>query len=404
MNHDVFISYSSVNINTALAICHELEHNNIRCWMAPRNIQASSNYADCIDDAIIGCKVFLIIFSETSQLSKWVKGELNVAFDSNKPIIPFRIDNTSLKGAMRLILNDKHWLDAYPNPEASFETLVTTVMDIINGHGNTVNQDIIKGDPMPVKYSAGIFSRVINKLTERRAVKILSNRPIDIYINGDSKGIVAEDISKIFHIKGDSYLVEIFSNEYGKKVKCRYEGNFNGSSVYLNIDMATKEKEYLLNSKNPDTSDINDLGIIFLDENRFDDAKDCFLKAANRGEAASAYNLGMMYHYGKGVDVDYDVCIEFYERAAIDEYPLALNNLGSLYYNGEYVKKDLQKAFGLFLRAAERGLENAQYTVATMLFYGQGVEIDKVKAKKWFEITAKNGSSAAQQYLDSWVD
>jgi hypothetical protein len=50
----------------------------------------------------------VLIFSGPSQKSKWVKGELNVAFDSNKIIIPFKVENVSLYGAMIVIINDKH--------------------------------------------------------------------------------------------------------------------------------------------------------------------------------------------------------------------------------------------------------------------------------------------------------
>ena len=39
MDHEVFISYSSANIQTAQAICHALESNRINCWMAPRDIR-----------------------------------------------------------------------------------------------------------------------------------------------------------------------------------------------------------------------------------------------------------------------------------------------------------------------------------------------------------------------------
>ena len=112
MDHEVFISYSSANIQTAHAICHALESNRIKCWMAPRDIRPGAEYGDIIEEAIVTCKVFLIVFSETSQISRWVRSELNIGFSSNKPIIPFRIDPTDLKGSMKLMLNDKHWLNA----------------------------------------------------------------------------------------------------------------------------------------------------------------------------------------------------------------------------------------------------------------------------------------------------
>jgi|GEM_PF-1255171 len=127
MNHDVFISYSSKNPQTANAICHVLEQNKIKCWIAPRDISIGEKYGDVIERAIRSCKVFIIVFSKESSLSSWVESELNIAFTDRRIIMPFRIDQTNLEGEMRLILNNKHWIDAYPKPEVHFAELISAV-------------------------------------------------------------------------------------------------------------------------------------------------------------------------------------------------------------------------------------------------------------------------------------
>lgn len=127
MEHDVFISYSTKNKEAAQAICHVLEQNEIRCWMAPRNIPPGSDYGDVIEDAIKACKSFVVIFSETAAQSQYVKSEINIAFEEQKTIIPFRLDETPLKGQNRLILNKTHWIDAYPDYKTKFSDLVAAV-------------------------------------------------------------------------------------------------------------------------------------------------------------------------------------------------------------------------------------------------------------------------------------
>lgn len=102
MNHDVFISYSSRNKPTALAICHVLEGHGVRCWMAPRDIPPGADYGDVIDEAIVACRLFVLVFSEPASLSQWVKGELNLAFTEKKIIIPYRIDETPVEGCHAL--------------------------------------------------------------------------------------------------------------------------------------------------------------------------------------------------------------------------------------------------------------------------------------------------------------
>lgn len=143
MNHDVFISYSSLDKEAAQAICHTLEQNEIRCWMAPRDIPPGSEYGDLIDEAIKSSTVVVVLFSETAATSLWVKGELNIAFEEQKTIIPFRLDKTPLQGQNRVILNQKHWIDAYPDYRTKFNDLVCAVAQSIgrhieNKHGDSV--------------------------------------------------------------------------------------------------------------------------------------------------------------------------------------------------------------------------------------------------------------------------
>lgn len=127
MDHDVFISYSSQDMEAAQAICHVLEQNEIRCWMAPRNIPPGSDYGDVIEEAIKSCKSIVVLFSESAAASQWVKGELNIAFEEQKTIIPFRLDKTPLTGQNRVMLNKTHWIDAYPEYKTKFNDLVKAV-------------------------------------------------------------------------------------------------------------------------------------------------------------------------------------------------------------------------------------------------------------------------------------
>ena len=69
MSHDVFISYSTKNKNTADAICHVLEQNNLKCWIAPRNITSGKNYSNEIIEGIKSAKIVVLVFSKYSSQS-----------------------------------------------------------------------------------------------------------------------------------------------------------------------------------------------------------------------------------------------------------------------------------------------------------------------------------------------
>ncbi|MDT3699325.1 MAG: toll/interleukin-1 receptor domain-containing protein [Thermincola sp.] len=116
MAHDVFISHSSKDKNTADAICSILELNKIRCWIAPRDVTPGKKYATCIIEAIKQSKVLVVVFSSNSNSSDPVSSELESAMRYGVVIIPFRIENTIPTEEMEFYLASRHWLDAITPP------------------------------------------------------------------------------------------------------------------------------------------------------------------------------------------------------------------------------------------------------------------------------------------------
>lgn len=156
MVHDVFISYSTKDKVTADAICHVLEENKIRCWIAPRNISSGKPYAEEIVDGIKTAKVVVLVFSSKSQASKFVNNEINIAFSTSKPILSFKIDESMPKDDLQYFLKVGHWLDAYPNPENEFERLVKDVSRLI---GDEKTNPIVDSNVME-KAKNGEFNQV----------------------------------------------------------------------------------------------------------------------------------------------------------------------------------------------------------------------------------------------------
>lgn len=144
---DVFISYSTKNADAAKAVCYALEEKGIRCWIAPRDIPPGCHYGDMIDTAIMSSKVFLLVYSKDSLESQWCNGELNVAFSEGKTILPYRIEPAPLKGAMKVILSQTHWIDSYPDYKECFEDLVQAIGHIV-GKKISVKEDILKEEKL----------------------------------------------------------------------------------------------------------------------------------------------------------------------------------------------------------------------------------------------------------------
>ena len=104
-------------------------------------------------------------------------------------------------------------------------------------------------------------------------------------------------------------------------------------------------------------------------EETADGPKETFLEKSTRlaqeGDVEAQMNLAYMYLYGtNGVEADPTKSVQYYEMAAKQDNPIALNNLGSLYFNGIGVGRNIPLAMNLFKAAAELGNENAAINLA----------------------------------------
>lgn len=143
MNHEVFIAYHNHDNEIAKTICHVLEQNEIKCWMAPRDIPPCTNYAYEIFKALDSCKVVLMLFYEASSRSQWIKHEVNCMFQEQKKIIVFALDQTPLKGTLRIMLNRVPWIVAYPDYKTHLNELVLFVSHSL-GKDISLENTIIK--------------------------------------------------------------------------------------------------------------------------------------------------------------------------------------------------------------------------------------------------------------------
>lgn len=145
---DVFISYSSKDKVIADAVCHSLEEHSITCWMAPRDVIAGEAYAHQIIQAIKQCSAVVLVFSPNANVSEHVGNEIDRAFNSRKPIIPFVVEKTDVNEDLDYYLSRKHWLVAYPDYREKTANLVDTVLRLID----RADKDLTNGpESVPVK-------------------------------------------------------------------------------------------------------------------------------------------------------------------------------------------------------------------------------------------------------------
>jgi hypothetical protein len=112
MARQVFLSYSSKDATDVGRICAALESAGISCWMAPRDVEAGTDYPAEIVDAITSSTMFLVLVTEHSVASRHVLSEVEHAFNAGKPTLPFRATSVPLSKELDYFLSMAQWLDA----------------------------------------------------------------------------------------------------------------------------------------------------------------------------------------------------------------------------------------------------------------------------------------------------
>lgn len=152
MGHVAFVSYSSKDHETALAVVAGLERAGIPCWIAPRDISAGDVWAEAIVTAIAKARVFVLVFSSHANRSSHIVNEVDAAVRKGAIVVPFRIEDVMPEGAMEYHLRTRHWLDATgPDRAKNVADLVATVQALKHQPGQGVPQtEFLKVTPAPV--------------------------------------------------------------------------------------------------------------------------------------------------------------------------------------------------------------------------------------------------------------
>jgi adenylate cyclase len=233
MTHDVFLSYAAADKTTAEAVVTGLESHGVRCWMAPRDIPAGSEYGEQIIAAVKACRLFVVIFSASANASPHVRREVERAVSAAKPIVPFRIENVGPTGAMEYALGNTHWLDALTRPLGPHvATLIATARRLLG------TESVRDTDTGPVPTGAARPSIVVLPFNN------MSGDPEQEYFSDGITEDIITDLSKVsglfvvarntaFTYKGKKLKVQEICQDLG--VKFVLEGSVRKAGARVRV-------------------------------------------------------------------------------------------------------------------------------------------------------------------------
>ena len=233
MERDVFLSYAAADKAAALAVLAGLEGNGVRCWIAPRDIPAGSEYGEQIVGAIKACRIMVVIFSTSANTSPHVRREVERAVSAQRPIVPFRVENVAPTGAMEYALSNTHWLDALSAPlEPHIAALVTTARHLLGDasgtHANTTPAakaastkpsivvlpfNNMSGDPEQEYFSDGITEDIITDLSKVSGLFVIARNTAFTY---KAKSVKVQDVSRELQV---TYVLEGSVRKAGARVR-----------------------------------------------------------------------------------------------------------------------------------------------------------------------------------------
>lgn len=151
----IFISHKNdPDHESARAIAQMLRSNGISCWLAPESIAEGKDHAMEIVNAINSCEIFLLILTEQTHLSEYVRLELTFARDHKKKIIPLKIGTFEPDDVFKYLLGDKQ---AKPFNLSSQEDCDWLADECRTGE-QVVNMELNKNPRMSFSLIKGSFS------------------------------------------------------------------------------------------------------------------------------------------------------------------------------------------------------------------------------------------------------
>ncbi|WP_005877032.1 tetratricopeptide repeat protein, partial [Oxalobacter paraformigenes] len=128
---------------------------------------------------------------------------------------------------------------------------------------------------------------------------------------------------------------------------------------------------------------------------KYEEALRHYLKPDAQEKPEVMNRIGYMHNYGRGVEKNTSIGVQWYRKAAELGFAKSQYNLGQCYQFGTGVKKNLNEAIKWFRKSAEQEYADAERKIGYLTVTGTGVKQDFGEAMQWFRRAAGHGNIRA---------
>lgn len=166
MSKVVFISHSSKEGHIASELCEYLEKNGKKCFIAPRDIQYGSEYAEEIVNGIDNSEAMVLLLSNNSNNSPHVLREVERAVSKSIPIIIYKLEEVELSKSMEYFLMTHQWMDAKKTGD------FTNILKCVNNISKNDQENVIKENTEENDVAASEGNKKINKKFNKKIMSV----------------------------------------------------------------------------------------------------------------------------------------------------------------------------------------------------------------------------------------
>ena len=412
----IFISYSHRDSDKVYEIIQKLNDCGYNVWY-DGGIDPGTEWDQNIASHVKGCSYFIAFVSQGYIGSENCKDELNYARDLDKERLLVYLEDVALPDGLAMRMNRMQaiWWNKYAdsNKDEAYEKLFSS-QGIDKAKIRDVNVMQTPVMQTPVMQAPVIQPHIMTQpVMQAPVMQPMVQQPVMpmpmMNANGKKKTTLWPWIVGIVVctalIVGLVLFLVIGKNDDGEKDDNTKD--YGQENEEIAKDYENREFEWYL--KEAEAGD--EIAMIYLAECYYygiwgaqTDGSKAFkwYSKAVKGEdleGRANCGLGNCYYYGIGTEIDYEIAVTYYQKAAEKENPDALLNLGHMYEFGDGVDRDYEKALLYYEKSANAGNVIAMYNMGGMYYEGIGVQQDYEKAMSYYEMAAFEDDSFAMNTL-----
>lgn len=127
-----------------------------------------------------------------------------------------------------------------------------------------------------------------------------------------------------------------------------------------------------------------------------------FKAQANSENGLAQFTVALFYDLGWGIPPRRSIACQWYQKAAKNNMPGAMQALGQCFLEGQGVERNKKLAYHWFIKAFEQGIVEGAFQAGELLLSGDGIEINLIAGQRLCLEAAQQGSISAQKKLAQW--